>query len=294
MSTLALDDPEAGVDTSTTQVFQAAESQQAQNVISLLGQHKADPNSAHRGWTALHQAACTGSVSVTLALLCANASVNARSDKIGWTPLHYAARFGHRKVARLLFTHRSIDPCPVDWTGKTPLDHAIDTPFVVPVTIASDTSALNGGSNERSTDTIAREHGRGTEILGNEQVRQLFPEWLLASLPAPPSTATKQSPFECDTAWCLEQDVRLPVYTTIAGVLETIRLAGQRSVQRSTEDTAGYAELCRPGVANPEPQIWNARLITQDIQVFMPTSCRCRIVHYSLSKSPDPCGDGKK
>ena len=74
------------------------------------------------GWTALHNAAFSGSAAVTCALLAHGADLAART-KIGATALHVASFNGRLDVCKLLAAH-GADVHATDRDGITPLEDA--------------------------------------------------------------------------------------------------------------------------------------------------------------------------
>lgn len=74
------------------------------------------------GWTALHNAAFSGSAAVTCALLAHGADLAART-KIGATALHVASFNGRLDVCKLLVVH-GADVHATDRDGITPLEDA--------------------------------------------------------------------------------------------------------------------------------------------------------------------------
>lgn len=227
------------------QLFDAVHSQQLDVVVDLL-QSKADPNAKRKGWHVLHQAASLQSQQILVALLGARAKVNVRSDKIGWTALHYAAHFGRRHNIRILCAHNEVEEDPKDWVSKVPEDIAEDGPAE-----EDGTAAISTILKTKST-------------LSWSDLGETFHDLYEASEPLSPSEARNP----------LMYHVRLPVFTTTKGVIVTLKLASERSVQRATEDTEGFAEYCRDGIPNKEPRVWNARLVTKDIQV-RENCCSC-------------------
>ena len=75
------------------------------------------------GWTALHNAAFSGSAAVTCALLAHGADLAART-KIGATALHVASFNGRLDVCKLLVVH-GADVHATDRDGITPLEDAL-------------------------------------------------------------------------------------------------------------------------------------------------------------------------
>ena len=241
-------------------LWPAIQSQQPQKVQSLL-LAKADPGERRSGWAAVQLAATLPSTPVLVALLCAHADVNARADKVGWTALHYAAHFGQRANVRALIAHRDIDLNVADWTGKVAAEYAAE---VAPARRNQATSAMSEDNVQVAGQLNTS--SSSTKIPWTEVVAT-FIDYLEASVPSTP-----------DARDVLGYAPRLPVYTTTKGVFNTHRFAVERSIQRSTSDTEGFMQLCQSTIVNGarqsplEPRIWNARIVTQDIQVGKWTS----------------------
>eukprot|EP00931_Biecheleriopsis_adriatica_P117021 TRINITY_DN92587_c0_g1_i1.p1 TRINITY_DN92587_c0_g1~~TRINITY_DN92587_c0_g1_i1.p1 ORF type:complete len:521 (+),score=67.59 TRINITY_DN92587_c0_g1_i1:44-1606(+) len=105
------------------------------DVIELLVQAKADLNRGNlvlgESFTALHQVARTGNVTVTHKLLAARADVNRRETKVGFSPLHVAAKAAHPEIIQMLVDANADTALTIN-SGKT----------------AADLAAVNGASKE--------------------------------------------------------------------------------------------------------------------------------------------------
>eukprot|EP01060_Flectonema_neradi_P005062 TRINITY_DN13355_c0_g1_i25.p1 TRINITY_DN13355_c0_g1~~TRINITY_DN13355_c0_g1_i25.p1 ORF type:complete len:1255 (+),score=233.77 TRINITY_DN13355_c0_g1_i25:52-3816(+) len=85
-------------------------------VLQLLLAQEVDVNAREHGLTALHLASAVGDSSSALALIQAEADVNAR-DARGQTPLHLSVINGRSDVVELLLNWRSVDIGAVDNQG---------------------------------------------------------------------------------------------------------------------------------------------------------------------------------
>jgi cytochrome c len=87
------------------------------DLINLLLDGGANPNSQRGGEAALHIAARSGCLDCVKALVEAGADVNAKT-KDGKTPLHLAKRSGQREVADYLMSHGVVLPTPAPISMK--------------------------------------------------------------------------------------------------------------------------------------------------------------------------------
>ena len=115
---------ERGADVNTVSIFSdtplgPAVGRRNIELIRLLLEHGANPNSAMGRQTVLHLAAEKGCFDCVKALVEAGADVNAQtSDSQYRTPLHLAKRRGFQEVADYLMMHSAVIPKPAPISAK--------------------------------------------------------------------------------------------------------------------------------------------------------------------------------
>ena len=149
----------------------------ADEVVSLLLQHGADPNQS-TGSTAsvfpLHRAAELGDVQSVVALLKAGADANAVSARDGTTALHAAVATGRVRIVQELIS-AGARPNVKDKTGLTPIDLAefVSTPQKTDAELQADLRKIRDSDSptalSESVKLVAQNMRRGKVLAADGQ-----------------------------------------------------------------------------------------------------------------------------